>query len=429
MKSKSGIKEIVKRVKKGIVNNTAEYLPISVINSIILKNINLADAHIDGLKFEIAKTKEDLEQAFHLLYKAYLAEGFMKKNESELRVTPYHSLPTTCTLIAKYKDEVIATVSIIKSSNFGIPLESAVSVDDIKSKAHQNVAEISALAIRKDYRKESAKVLFPLMKYLYWYAKDYLYVDYMLIGVHPTSFTFYEALFGFQKIESAKVEEYGFVNNASMQAGYMDMNEAQNYLATNFNNFTDESNLYKYMVKLEDDRFEYPDREIKKAFDSVMTKDLFEYFFIQKSDVLKDFSNRQLAILLDIFKELKAIIPHHYVENIENDKNTQFHPRRSYRCSVTFDCRMYFEDGSFRESKIIEAGYGGFAIILDELPNTEDLYAFKIKVGDYKIIDILAKNVSDLKCGIYGFKIYHFNRDWYMSMKELLSAIEGPSAA
>ncbi len=424
MKSKSGVRDLLKLVKKGIVNNTAEYLPISVINSIILKNINLVDSYVEDMTFEIAQTEKDLEQAFHLLYKAYVAEGFMDENEFELRVTPYHALPTTCTIVAKIKDEVIATVSIVKSSNFGIPLESAICIDGIKDKAHQNVAEISALAVKKEYRKESGKVLFPIMKYLYFYSRDYINIDYMLIAVHPTSFTFYEALFGFKKLEAEVIEEYSFVNNAAMQAGYMDMKEAETYIISNFINQPPESNLFQYMLRFEDKRFNFPDREIKKAFDSVMNNDLFIKFFIERSDAINDFSPRQMTILLDIFKDLKDQLPPEVLSQLVLDHGHHFFSRRSYRCSVYFACRLYYSEEDYIETTIIEASYGGFGVVLNKAPELNESYAFKIKVGDYNIVELEAENVSDLKCGIYGFKINRFNRLWYANIKEILEGID-----
>ena len=52
------------------------------------------------LRFKVAETKSELEQAFKLLHDGYVNEQLMTPHPSGLRVTKYHSLPSTTTLIA-----------------------------------------------------------------------------------------------------------------------------------------------------------------------------------------------------------------------------------------------------------------------------------------------------------------------------------------
>jgi hypothetical protein len=58
-----------------------------------------------------------------LLHDAYVAAGFMKPAVSGLRVTIYHALPTTTTLCAKFDGQVVGTLSLIRESVFGFPLQ------------------------------------------------------------------------------------------------------------------------------------------------------------------------------------------------------------------------------------------------------------------------------------------------------------------
>ena len=75
------------------------------------------------LVLKIAETKEELEACFKLLHDAYVSSGFMKPDPSGMRVTIYHALPTTTTLCAKFDGEVVGTMSLIRESLFGFPLQ------------------------------------------------------------------------------------------------------------------------------------------------------------------------------------------------------------------------------------------------------------------------------------------------------------------
>jgi len=85
------------------------------------------------LALTIAETREDLEACFALLHDAYVASGFMQPQPSGLRVTPYHALPTTTTLCAKFDGEVVGTLSLIREGVFGFPLQSAFDLTAVRA--------------------------------------------------------------------------------------------------------------------------------------------------------------------------------------------------------------------------------------------------------------------------------------------------------
>jgi hypothetical protein len=68
---------------------------------------------------------------FKLLHDAYVSEGFMKPGPSGLRATIYHALPTTTTLCAKVDGKVVGTLSLIRESVFGFPLQAIFDLTEI----------------------------------------------------------------------------------------------------------------------------------------------------------------------------------------------------------------------------------------------------------------------------------------------------------
>ncbi|MCU7369793.1 GNAT family N-acetyltransferase [Paucibacter sp. O1-1] len=104
------------------------------------------------LQLKIAETREELEDCFKILHDAYVASGFMKPEPSGMRITPYHALPTTTTLCAKYDGRVVGTISMIREGVFGFPLQSVFDLEHVRAQGGQ-IAEISALAVHPDFRK------------------------------------------------------------------------------------------------------------------------------------------------------------------------------------------------------------------------------------------------------------------------------------
>ena len=83
------------------------------------------------LVLKLAETREELEACFAVLHDAYVDSGFMKPDPSGMRVTIYHALPTTSILCAKYDGEVVGTISLIRESALGVPLQASQPFDGV----------------------------------------------------------------------------------------------------------------------------------------------------------------------------------------------------------------------------------------------------------------------------------------------------------
>src|SRR5512133_529870 len=112
------------------------------------------------LVLKIAETQEELEGCFAVLHDAYVDSGFMKPDPSGMRVTIYHALPTTTMLCAKYDDQVVGTVSLIRESALGVPLQAIYDLGSLRLKEGQ-IAEVSALAVHREFRRTGGSILFP----------------------------------------------------------------------------------------------------------------------------------------------------------------------------------------------------------------------------------------------------------------------------
>src|SRR5262249_30832116 len=146
--------------------------------------LNLAPP--SNLTFKVAETRQELESAFRILHDAYVSMGFMRPSPSKMRITIFNALPGTCTLVALWDGEVIGTVSIIQDSPMGFPIERIYRLARVRAKDVQ-LAEVSALAIKKRYRGDWNMILFPLFKFMYEYCSRHLGIERILIATHPNS--------------------------------------------------------------------------------------------------------------------------------------------------------------------------------------------------------------------------------------------------
>jgi hypothetical protein len=177
------------------------------------------------LKLKIADSREELEACFRLLHDAYVGSGFMRPDPSGIRVNIFHALPTTTTLCATFDDQVVGTISLIRESAFGFPLQSIFDLHALREKRGR-IAEVSALAVDVNFRNTGGTVLFPLMKFMYQYCDAFFDTRHLVIAVNPRHIEMYESLMLFQRLAENQVDNYDFANGAPAVGATLDLNLA-----------------------------------------------------------------------------------------------------------------------------------------------------------------------------------------------------------
>ena len=246
-------------IKTKLIKYLFKVIPAFLRYKIIRAMININFKPDSRLTFKMASNKQELSDAFKILHDEYVRQGYMNPHPSGMRITIYHALPETTTLIALWEKEVIGTVSIIRRTGLKLPLESIFDISDVLNK-ESNCVEISALAIKKGFQKQRGEILFPLLKFLTEYCREYLDVKMVLMAVNPKAFDFYAAL-AFFKYLSRKVSKYAYVNNVPAVAGYLDLSKGYQKAQVCYNKKVDKRNLYKYFNDTRLSNFEFPERK------------------------------------------------------------------------------------------------------------------------------------------------------------------------
>lgn len=364
------------------------------------------------LVLKIAETKEELEACFRLLHDAYVSSGFMQPAPSGMRVTIYHALPTTTTLCAKYDGEVVGTISLIRESVFGFPLQAIFDLREVRAKRGK-IAEVSALAVHPKFRKTGGAILFPLMKFMYEYCTTFFDTRHLVIAVNPNRIEMYESLLFFQRLTETQVENYDFANGAPAVGASLDLLEARMVLKRAYNHKTKRKNLYHYFTKLKLPNIVVPGRRFYTTNDPVMTPPLLDYFFNQCTRVFDGLGDREKALLYSIY-DLPAYhqyLPVGFSEEDAADAARQSQ-RYSFKCSGVFNLERAGEQET-HELTMIDCSLHGF-LAHSKTPLTTQVWGDAIiRLGPSELSRVRALAVGAKKdAGFYGFKMAEPDLIW-----------------
>jgi len=288
------------------------------------------------LVLKIAETKEELEACFKLLHDAYVSSGFMKPVPSGLRATIYHALPTTTTLCAKFDGQVVGTLSLIRESVFGFPLQAIFDLKTVRARGGK-IAEVSALAVHPDFRKTGGAILFPLMKFMYEYCTTFFDTRHLVIAVHPTRIEMYESLLFFKRLTENKVDNYDFANGAPAVGAVLDLGRAPKKYKQTYDQKPQRKNLYDYFVRTKLPNIILPQRRYHTTNDPVMTTELLDYFFNKRTQVFAHLTNREKMLLQSIYDlpEHQQMLPK-MTDPPKSGKHLRQHQRYSLKCPGNF---------------------------------------------------------------------------------------------
>jgi hypothetical protein len=362
----------------------------------------------DRLELKIADTKEELEACFRILHDAYVSSGFMKPDPSGMRITPYHALPTTTTLCAKYDGRVVGTISMIREGVFGFPLQSVFELEHVRAKSGL-VAEISALAVHPDFRKTGGAILFPLMKFMHQYCTEYFDTRHLVIAVNPDKIELYEALLFFERLQEKVVDSYDFANGAPAVGATLDLRFASELFRAGYRGRPARKNLHKYFFQLQLANIKLPKRRYFTTNDPVMTPELLDHFFNKVSPVFEHLDDRRKSLLWSIYNavEYRSVLPMMSSHVPAGNHPLRQHQRYSIRCPGEVTIEMSDGHRSFLLD-VIELSFSGFQAEckLDLPTGSSGVAHIELGKGEESEVTIRVMRRKDTEFGsFYGFKL------------------------
>jgi hypothetical protein len=359
------------------------------------------------LELKIADTQDELEACFRILHDAYVASGFMKPDPSGLRVTIYHALPTTTTLCAKWDGRVIGTISMIREGVFGFPLQSVFNLGQIRAKTGK-IAEISALAIDPSFRKTGGKILFPLMKFMYEYCREYFDTRHIVIAVNPNKIEMYESLLFFERLQARVVDNYDFANGAPAVGASLDLLNAPALFEQTYALKRERKNLFHYFVETRLPNILAPSRRFFTTNDPVLTPAMMDYFFNQRTQVLSTLDDRKRLLLRSIYDDdaYAAVLPPPNA-GLDAPLAIRQHQRFSIRCPARLSVRSYGGQLTY-PLQVIELSQHGFQAecMLPVPEGTRGRLEIKLGEQEAAIVEAIAvRRLETPGAVFYGFSV------------------------
>ena len=200
---------------------------ISRVKSMAADSIKMRSL-FQGVDYRVARTRDELEKAYRLVYQEYLNQGYMDEHSSQMRLSLHNVLPQTTTFVALVDEKVTATATIIMDSPLGLPMDELYQreLEELRLDG-KTLCEVSMLASSSELFGEgvpmmlNAKKLFLvffLFKHIFDYVRTQLQSEYICITVNPKHTNMYDSLF-FQDLGGLKY--YDKVNGAHAIAKYL----------------------------------------------------------------------------------------------------------------------------------------------------------------------------------------------------------------
>jgi hypothetical protein len=227
-----------------------------------------------------------------------------------MRLSIHHALPTTTTLCAICDGQVVGTVSLIRESALGIPIQRIFDLSAVRAK-DGCIAEVSALAVHRKFRKTGGSILLPMMSFVAEYCTTHFNTRHLVIAVNPRHIRRYESLLFFRRLSESVVESYDFVNGAPAIGATLDLNEALETFRAHYAAKWPRSNLPTYFTQVELPDGQSVDRRSTSANSAGLSPELLDYFFNVRTRTFENLGEEEKALLHSVYDlpEYKAVLP------------------------------------------------------------------------------------------------------------------------
>lgn len=359
-----------------------------------------------GLIFELARSQEELESAFKLLHDAYVEQGFIEAQTSGMRLIVQHALPTTSILVAKVEGRVIGTISVMRDTPLGLPMEKAFNISDLKLQGRR-VAELSCLAIHPSYRRKmGADVFFPLTLFAAIYAKKYFGTDYLVFNLYPHHADFYNAIFGSTHLLNNKKESIDYLG-APATGIKLDLNTVESFALKKYSGLEPRKDLHAYTFVTEHSYFKFPDSKNGIINYPVMSPKLLQYFFSEKTKIFNNLSLLEMQVLSKYYPGEK------YAKIFFSAQVSKFKKRVEPRWDIRLDAECILPNkNSIIKLVLIDISQNGFRAHFNSQVLENHMLSIEVNVFENQVAKIKAVVAWKFTDGVYGFRILESDELW-----------------
>jgi hypothetical protein len=360
-------------------NSVLEYF------SLMLKRFNNYNFFIPdfvwdpNFSVEIARNREDLEAVFKLQHETYVGRGLIKPHPSGLRCTVYHFLPQTSHVVVKYKKSVVASMTLIADSSLGIPGDKYFSdeMTEMRKKGHK-IVELSSFAVDRAFKISSKVMMHLLMKYSLNYVRRFMDCSQIVVNVHPSMANMYSTSWCFDK-QSEVIKFHSSKSAYTMLLTHTLEKSFPRHFVKSFPSNELSRNAAKF-VEATDNRFIYPYMAEGQVVHPVMSPELLEYFFIQKTNLYEELDLNTRQVFLEMYLQFFGEAEIERFLNLERDLTLkEFRIPVSTKVAIKVGPQFYV--GKIRDL----TSSGCFIEVPQEIRDPGNSLALTFKLGESQV--------------------------------------------
>jgi hypothetical protein len=268
---------------------------------------------LGDVQYKIATTREEMEGALTLVYKEYAKRRLILREnyKNEIRVSPHHLLPDTRIFVGLKNGEVIITLSTFLDSPLGLPLDSGYREEfqNLRDQGRK-IGEAGYFAVKgglfrgktqAEVSIEKLSFICTIFRMAIQYGLFHAGADDACFVTNPDPKRKFFKYFPIQRV--GEIKHYGFDEMHSHPkpaiAKRMDLRELRASMRNPLKLFK----LHNIVLRLFlGRRMPEPLFEPRLNFS---VQDL-RYFFVEKSDVLKNLTPEQFQFVLSYYKLSQA---------------------------------------------------------------------------------------------------------------------------
>jgi len=242
----------------------------------------------EDVDVRLAACRDELEEAYELVYTNYVQRGYIQEHSGGIRVTVFNAFPTTRTFVAVLDDQVIATVSLVEDTPAGLPMDEIYKRElDALREQGRKISEVTMLADRRRLIRRALAMLLMLMKRVFDYAALVQHADDLCITINPRHESYYERCLLFKPL--GPLRSYPSVRENPALAKRLNIEEAVKECVGN-------EELQEQFL-----RNRTPMSMLNSGYR--MTRDDLHYFLVERTTVLRDAPNATVDYLKQYYPD------------------------------------------------------------------------------------------------------------------------------
>lgn len=365
------------------------------------------------LTFKVAETPDEIMRALEVLYESYREYDLTEVNDHGIRATIYHALPTTTVLLAKYADEVIGTLTLIRESPVGLPAEKHYDLQFLRRKGY-SVAEVSSLAIKKEWR---GKIFIPFLKFFYEYCQTYYSIDSPVLTTYGPWIEFYESILLFDLLPGGPIEKYDFSNGVRAVGEYLDLKTAPMEYYKVYAGQRKNRDLFRYFTLDTVSNFKLPEREVFQSFDSYLSPDLIDLIFNKMTKIFENLDDETFDKVKDVYRSLSLA---HLLPERQAVECRRLGRRDHFRFPVHMAGVFLITGKEPVRIETMEVSATGLKVRSAQVLNKAEDIKIQIQIGPYKVVNLMVQRIWSAAGSIYGYRIVQSDSLWIQMIHDLV---------